>query len=118
MGRTNPTYRDLLRAIEDRWQPYRRTLRRADQPRFDRLLVYARDHADAAGTLNHEDRLAPVLVSVALEQERRLDELASHLDEQERRLDELASRSDGRRTDTDDREPPEDASRAHAEPDE
>ena len=74
MGRTNPTYRDLLRATEERWAAYRRALRRRDQPRFDRLFAYARNHADAAGTLNHQDRLAPVLMSVALEQERRLDE--------------------------------------------
>lgn len=75
MGRTNPTYRDLLSATETRWEDYRRTLRRRDQRRFERLFVYARDHADAAGMLNHEDRLATVLMSIALEQERRLDEL-------------------------------------------
>lgn len=75
MGRTNPTYRDLLSATETRWEDYRRTLRRRDQRRFDRLFVYARDHADAAGMLNHEDRLATVLMSIALEQERRLDQL-------------------------------------------
>jgi len=83
MGRTTPTYRDTLRAIEDRWGPYRRTLRRRDQPRFDQLFVYARTHADAAGMLNHDDRFAPLLVSIALEQERRIDELEAHITELE-----------------------------------
>lgn len=83
MGRTNPTYRDTLRAIEDRWGPYRRTLRRRDQPRFDQLFVYARNHADAAGMLNHDDRFAPLLVSVAIEQERRIDELETRIDDLE-----------------------------------
>lgn len=83
MGRTNPTYRDLLRATEERWAAYRRTLRRRDQPRFERLFVYAREHADAAGMLNHQDRLAPVLMSIALEQERRLDELEARIEELE-----------------------------------
>jgi uncharacterized protein YceH (UPF0502 family) len=83
MGRTNPTYRDMLRAIEDRWGPYRRTLRRRDQPRFDQLFVYARNHADAAGVLNHDDRFAPLLVSVAIEQERRIDELETRVAELE-----------------------------------
>jgi len=32
MGRTNPTYRDALRAIEERWAEFRRALRRRDQP--------------------------------------------------------------------------------------
>lgn len=75
MGRTNPTYRDLLQATEERWQPYRRALRSRDQPHFDRLFEHGRAHADAAGYLNHDDLLAPLLVSVVLEQERRLAEL-------------------------------------------
>lgn len=83
MGRTNPTYRDVLGSTEERWEDYRRTLRRRDQPRFERLFVYARAHADAAGMLNHEDRLAPVLMSVALEQERRLDELEGRIEKLE-----------------------------------
>ena len=83
MGRTNPTYRDLLGTTEARWEEYRRTLRRRDQDRFDRLFAYAREHADAAGMLNHRDRLAPVLMSIALEQERRLDELADRVAELE-----------------------------------
>ncbi len=82
MGRTNPTYRDALRAIETRWEAYRRGLRRRDQRRFDRLFTYARDHADASGLLNHEDPLSPALFSVALEQERRLEV-------HERRLEDL-----------------------------
>ena len=89
MGRTNPTYRDRLQAIEQRWGAYRRTLRRRDQPRFDRLFVYARDHADAAGMLNHEDRLAPVLISIDLEQERRIDELETRIEELETQIDTL-----------------------------
>ncbi len=54
MGRTNTTYRDLLRAMESRWQEYRRALRHADQAIFDRLFEYARAHADASGVQNHQ----------------------------------------------------------------
>ena len=95
MGRTNPTYRDRLQAIEQRWGAYRRTLRRRDQPRFDQLFVYARDHADAAGMLNHEDRLAPVLISIDLEQERRIDELETRIEELETRIDTLEGHPSG-----------------------
>ncbi|OYR41016.1 hypothetical protein [Halorubrum sp. Eb13] len=80
MGRTNPTYRDRLGAIEDEWGAFRRALRRADQRRFDDLFVYARDHADAAGTLNHPDPLAPVWMAILLEQERRIDELETRVE--------------------------------------
>lgn len=79
MGRTNPTFRDLLRGVEARWEPYRRALRPADRDRFDRLFGYARDHADAASHLNHDSPALPVVVSVLLAQERRIDTLESRL---------------------------------------
>jgi hypothetical protein len=96
VGRTNPTYRDALRAIEERWATFRRALRRRAQPRFDRLFAYARAHADASGLLNHTTPLLPALLSVDLEQERRLDE-------HEERLDALeAALADREETDADD----------------
>jgi len=80
MGRTTPTYRDLLRRTAERWETYRRGLRRDEQRRFDRLWEYADRHADASGLLNHPDPIVPALFSVALEHERRLDELAERAD--------------------------------------
>jgi len=61
-------------AIEERWAEFRRALRRRDQPRFDRLFEYAREHADASGLLNHQNPLLPALLSIDLEQEARLDD--------------------------------------------
>jgi|GEM_PF-260353 predicted RNase H-like nuclease (RuvC/YqgF family) len=91
MGRTNPTYRDTLSAIEERWSPYRRTLRRCDRERFDTLFEYAREHADAAGTRNHRNPLVAALVGIALEQERRHDDAAN---DREGLADELAALAD------------------------
>lgn len=75
MGRTNPTYRDTLRHLEDRWGAYRRALRRRDQPHFDRLWEQASNYADAAGYHNSERDLDLFLFSVAVAQERRIAEL-------------------------------------------
>lgn len=86
MGRTNPTYRDALRAIEDRWATYRRALRHRDQPRFDRLFAYAREHADASGLLNHQTPLLPAFFSINLEQEARLDAHETRIEELEDQL--------------------------------
>ena len=86
MGRTNPTYRDALRAIEERWAEFRRALRRRDQPRFDQLFEYAREHADASGLLNHQNPLLPALFSIDLEQEARLDDHEERLTELEQRM--------------------------------
>lgn len=87
MGRTNPTFRDVLGRIEEDWSDFRRALRRRHQPVFDRFFTYARNHADAASHLNHPDRLAPVLVSIDLEQEDRLDELEERVETLEAALD-------------------------------
>jgi hypothetical protein len=80
MGRTNPTFRDTLTALEGRWSDYRRALRRGDQPYFDQLFTHAREHADASGLLNHQDPIDPVLVSIALEQQRTIETLQSRVE--------------------------------------
>lgn len=80
MGRTNPTSRDALRAIEDRWTEFQRALRHRDQPRFDRLSEYAREHADANGLLNHQNSLVPALFSIDLEQEATLEDHEERLE--------------------------------------
>lgn len=87
MGRTNPTYRDAIQTLERRWEDFKRALRRRDQPRFERLFEYARAHADAGGYLNHDEPLFPILVSIDLEQETRLDDLEDRLETLEAELD-------------------------------
>lgn len=81
MGRTNPTFRDELDGVRDRWKPYRRCLRREDQQRFDELFEGARRHADACGHLNPHDPMPVVLFSMLLEQQRRIDELERRLED-------------------------------------
>lgn len=88
MGRTNPTYRDALRAIEERWTDFRRALRRRNQPHFDQLFEYAHEHADASGLLNHQNPILPALFSIDLEQEARLDDHEARLAELEQRISE------------------------------
>jgi hypothetical protein len=83
VGRTNPTYRDAVRALRERWGDFERALRRRDEPAFERLFEHACEHADAGGYLNHEEPLFPVLVSVDLEQEKRLADLEERLAELE-----------------------------------
>lgn len=87
MGRTNPTYRDRLRSLEDRWSDYRHTLRRRDQDPFDTLWDHARAHADAAGFQNPPDPMDAVLISVCLEQERRIAALTEQVETLENHLE-------------------------------
>ena len=80
MGRSKPTFRNYLDRLEGDWAPYRRTLRRRDQPHFDRLFERAREHADAAGQLDPADPRLTVLFSMLLSHERELAELRERLD--------------------------------------
>ncbi len=66
--------------MESRWDDYRRALRHADQEVFDRLFEHARTHADASGLQNHQFVEIPALVSIALEQQKRIDDLEDRLD--------------------------------------
>ena len=72
MGRTNPTYRQHVRRLNREWGKYRRTLRRQDQPHFDRLFEHAETYADAGSQLNTTDPVVPVLFSIMLAQEKRI----------------------------------------------
>ena len=80
MGRTNPTYRDVLRSLHDSWEDYRRALRRPDQDRFDQLWKDARQHADAGGYLNHQNPMIVVLFSMMLAQQQRIEDLEAELE--------------------------------------
>lgn len=76
MGRTQPTVRDRLDRLEREWQPFRRSLRRRDQPAFDRLFERARAHADAAAQQHPDDAWRAFVFAVLLAQERALAEAA------------------------------------------
>lgn len=72
MGRTNPTFRDLLERYRTDWQPFRRGLRAEHKPAFDELFADAEAYADAAGYLNAREPMHPILVAMLLAQKRQL----------------------------------------------
>ncbi len=72
--------------MEERWDDYRRGLRHADQAVLDQLFEDARAHADAGGLRNHQFVEMPALVSMLIEQQKRIDDLEDRLDHLERDL--------------------------------
>ena len=79
MGRTNPTYRDLLRKERETWSRFRRGLRHRDQPHWDRLWEQAGNYADAAGYANSPRTTDLILMSIFVAQERRIAMLEEEL---------------------------------------
>jgi hypothetical protein len=73
MGRTVPTFVQLIEQNAERWKKFRRALRREDQPHFDRLFVRVRCYTQAATYQAHDNPMEAILLSIALDQEKRLD---------------------------------------------
>lgn len=87
MGRTNPTFRDLLRRYREDWGTFRRGLRVEHQPAFDALFDDAESHADAAGLQNAREPMHAILVAMALAQKRQIRTLTERVETLESRLD-------------------------------
>ena len=84
MGRTVPTFRQLIEEAAQRWSKFRRALRREDQEYFDRLFRRARCYTQAATYQCHDNPMESILLSIALDQEKRLDALERTMQQKEK----------------------------------
>src|SRR6266853_2067540 len=75
MGRTVPTFRQLIDDAIARWSKFRRALRREDQEYFDRLFRRVRSYTQAATYQASDNPMEAILLSIALDQEKRLNAL-------------------------------------------
>ena len=75
MRRTVPTFRQLIDDAIARWAKFRRALRREDQEYFDRLFRRVRTYTQAATYQASDNPMEAILLSIALDQEKRLDAL-------------------------------------------
>ncbi|MGH9680269.1 MAG: hypothetical protein ACRD4Y_09980 [Candidatus Acidiferrales bacterium] len=75
MGRTVPTFRQLIDDAIAHWSKFRRALRREDQEYLDRLFRRVRSYTQAATYQASDNPMEAILLSIALDQEKRLDVL-------------------------------------------
>src|SRR5690348_474819 len=73
MGRTVPTFVQLIQQTAERWNKFRRALRREDQTFFDRIFRRVRFYTQAATYQCNDNPMEAILLSVAIDQEKRLD---------------------------------------------
>ncbi|MGQ4873159.1 MAG: hypothetical protein ACP6IY_03710 [Promethearchaeia archaeon] len=79
MGRTVPSFRPALEKEIESWKDFKRALRLEDQKAFDRLMDYARIHADA-GSMSARPLLSEVLfLSFAIELQKKIEHLESEV---------------------------------------
>jgi hypothetical protein len=83
MGRTVPSFRPALEHEIESWKDYKRALRPEEQVIFDKLMNFARIHADA-GSLAARPMLSEHLfISFEIEQEKKIEALMRHIQELE-----------------------------------
>jgi len=79
IGRTVPSFRPALEHEIESWKDFKRALRPEDQKIFDKLMNFARIHADA-GSMSARPMLSEILfISFAIEQEKRINRLEQEL---------------------------------------
>jgi hypothetical protein len=79
MGRTVLPFSQVIRVEMERLKKFRRALRKEDQEVFDRLFDYAQMQVQTGVYASFSEPLIPILLSILLEQERRLATLERHL---------------------------------------
>ena len=83
MGRTVPSFRPALEHEIESWKDFKRALRPEDRKVFDKLMNFARIHADA-GSMSARPMLSEILfISFAVEQEKRIEMLEERIHELE-----------------------------------
>jgi len=75
MGRTLPTFTQLLADFVKRWAPFRRALRKRDREAFDALIAKAKQHVAEAAYASPEDPFQAVVLAILVELEKTLQDL-------------------------------------------
>jgi hypothetical protein len=79
VGRTQPTFRNLVDRLYVDWGEYRRALRGAEKEAFDALFRKAKNHASAAQLVTEPDPLRAAMMGMLLEHELELARLRRRL---------------------------------------
>jgi hypothetical protein len=79
MGRTVLPYSQVWEAERQRWQKFRRALRKEDQAHLDRLFESARLHLQAGVYASNPCPLESMILSMLLEHQKDLGALAEQL---------------------------------------
>lgn len=75
MGRTVPSFRNLLEEIIQELSVFRRALRGEDKTAFDDLMSKAREHASSCTVAPALEPMDAVFLSILIEQQKELNSL-------------------------------------------
>ena len=86
MGRTVPTFTNLIQEEAASWTKFRRGLRREDQEIFDDLFRAPRKHLAASAYAARSMPFETMIVAMLLEEHKLLLQLKAHVEQLEARL--------------------------------
>ena len=75
MGRTVPTFRNMIELFGLEWNDFRRALRHNDKEAFEELLNHARKHGAAGTNLVNPNPFEPIVISILIEHEKSIRKL-------------------------------------------
>lgn len=80
MGRTVPTFRNIIESFGWEWNDFKRALRDTDRKTFEELLNHGRHHATAGSNMANPNPFEPVVMSILIEHEKTLRKLREHVE--------------------------------------
>lgn len=80
MGRTVPTFRNIIESFGWEWADFKRALRKIDKETFDELMNHARRHASAGSNMTNPNPFEPIVMSILVEHEKAIRELREHVE--------------------------------------
>ena len=86
MGRTVPSYRQVLESEIERWKGFRKGLRNKDAEAFDQMMNACRMFASAGSMATRPILVEAMFMSILLHQEKAIMEIKEKLDKLEKRL--------------------------------
>jgi hypothetical protein len=77
MGRTVPTFRNVIKSFELEWKDFKRALRSIDREAFESLLNHARRQVAAGSNISNPNPFEPIVMSILIEHEKALRRLSN-----------------------------------------
>lgn len=81
MGKSVPTYNQLIPRMKGDWKEFRRTLRDFEKEAFDELWIHVKKHSSTAQYQANPDPVQTAFVCMVLEHQKELEEMEEKLTE-------------------------------------
>ncbi len=86
MGKTVESYRIALDMELQSWSGFVKTLRTDDRKAFEQIADACRNHASAGSNATRPELFEPMVMSILLEQQKKMMQLKKELDELKQRI--------------------------------